>query len=122
MRDAQPNDCLEPFEIATVLEAVAALLMSFHRSDIALQGALSKLAAHVRTDADIVDLQHVDLVTQTHSDLARLLSEMASCVSGRPTSRGDLKSVLTLRSLQDSLIEASASADTGPAPGDLTLF
>ena len=122
MQEELRSDPLEPFELATMLEAIAALLVSFHRSDIALQEALSILAAHARATPDMVDLQHVDLVTQTHSDLAKLLNELANCMSGRPTSREDLKSVLTLRSLQDSLIEPSTTTEAGPASGELALF
>lgn len=122
MQNKHPSESLDPSEVATVLEAISALLLSLHRSDIALQSALSKLAAHVKATPDIVDLQHVDLVTQTHSDLAMLLSELAGCMSGRPTSRQDLKAVMTLRSLQDSLIEQSAGSGTATAPGELALF
>ena len=122
MADRRKTDALEPSEIAPMLEAIAALLVSFHRSDIALQAALSSLAKHASATPDMVDLQHADLVTQTHSDLAKLLNELAGCISGHSVSREDLKSVMTLRSLQDSLIEPSALSDSAPLPGEVALF
>lgn len=122
MPDGGHQTEMRPSDLVEVLEATSALLVSFHRSDIALQDALSTLAARARATPDMVDLQHVDLVTQTHADLAKLLSELAACLAGRPTRKEDLKSSLTLRSLQDSLIEPAETGPADAAPGDLALF
>lgn len=122
MSDAGHRSELQPNDLVDILEATAALLMSFHHSDVALQNALSTLAARARATPEMVDLQHVDLVTQAHSDLARLMSELAACLAGRPTRIEDLKSALTLRSLRESLIESSDAPGPNHAPGDLLLF
>lgn len=122
MIEAGPED-METTEIAGVLMRTAELLKTFHLSDLALQNSLSTLAERASATPDMVDLQHVDLVTQTHSDLAGLLSELAAGLAGRGTDRDRLKSALVLRSLRDALIEPHALAGAeATEPGELSLF
>lgn len=113
---------VETSDVAVVLGAMADLMERFHESDMALQSALSVLASRARATPDMVDLQHVDLLTQTHCDLARLLPELAACLKGRPTEMAHLKSKLTLRSLQDALLEGEQDREDRPEPGELSLF
>lgn len=115
------TELLGSSDVATILTRISGLLKAFHESDLALQDALSALASQARSSHEIIDLQHVDLVTQTHADLAALLAELGICLSGRPRGRSQLKRAMTLRSLQDSLIEATDDGDD-TVPGDLALF
>jgi hypothetical protein len=115
------TESLRPADVGAVLVRIAGLLRALHGSDLALQNALSMLAVHARATPEMVDLQHVDLVTQTHADLAALLSELGFCLAGQPRDRTQLKASLTLRSLQDSLIE-SASHSEDVVPGEVALF
>lgn len=121
MEDAPDSAMVKASEVAGVLNAMAALMDAFHANDLALQGALSTLASHARETAGIGDLQHVDLLTQVHRDLARLLPALASCLEGAPMDRRALKGTLTLRSLQDALIEQTGDDDL-PQAGDIALF
>jgi hypothetical protein len=66
-------------------------------------------------------LQHVDLLTQTHCDLARLLPILASSARGEPTRTQDLKGTLKLQSLQDALIGHARGADETEA-GEVSFF
>ena len=115
------SDHVAAEDVADILLSLAALMETFHQSDIALQNALSGLPAGSSTSADLSGLQHVDLVTQTHRDLARLLPILASSARGVPTPSSQLKEALTLRSLQGALIEGVEEADD-TAAGDVSFF
>lgn len=121
MADALHTALVEASDVAGVLNAMAELMEAFHASDIALQSALSTLASHAREAPGIGDLQHVDLLTQVHCDLARLLPALAACLEGTQMQRDALKGTLTLRSLQDGLIERTGDDDR-PEAGEVSLF
>ncbi|MEP5759451.1 MAG: hypothetical protein ABJ327_09175 [Litoreibacter sp.] len=47
-------------------------MRELHQQDLALQNAVSTLASSASSHgAQVVHIQHIDLVTQTHDDLAR---------------------------------------------------
>ncbi len=120
----QPSTTLAPVrpeDVADILEKLAALMSSFHKSDVALQDALSSLARASDGDTTMFELQHVDLLTQSHFDLSKLLTALAPCLRGETVARDDLRKVLTLRSLQDALIDAAGPSDDITA-GDVALF
>ncbi|MEM6388053.1 MAG: hypothetical protein AAF718_17645 [Pseudomonadota bacterium] len=115
------SDILGPDDIAEVLTNIASLMQDFHRSDEALQVALSSLAEGTDTAPTLFELQHVDLLTQSHFDLGKLMSVLAEAARGKAVNRGDLRDALTLRSLQDSLIDSQAQPKQNEA-GELSLF
>lgn len=115
-------DQVGPAEVAGVLTNLADLLAGFHKSDVALQDALSTVTHASGETPNMFELQHVDLVTQAHFDIAKLLPVLAACIRGTPTDMCTLRTTLTLRSLQDSLIDSDSSDDDGSEAGDLSLF
>lgn len=121
MRSIGSSGMLKPEDVADILENLAALMASFHRSDMALQDALSALASTSDGETTMFELQHIDLLTQSHFDLSKLLTALAPCLRGVSVRRDDLKSVLTLRSLQDSLIDPVES-DEDVTAGEVALF
>ena len=117
---AQTTAC-DTSDVAQILGATATLMESFHQSDLAMQDALSTLAAHARVAPDMVDLQHADLLTQTHADLAKLLGALSQLLGGDAITLTDLRGTLTLHSLQDALLEPHAETDA-IEHGELSLF
>lgn len=107
-------------DVAEVLCAMADLMATFRNHDLALQDALSSISARARATPEMGNLQHVDLITQTHGDLAKLLPKLAAALSGEGVKKEALKQTLTLRSLQDALIDGTNDQET--AAGDLALF
>ncbi len=106
---------------AEILDNIARLMETFHESDVALQNALSSLTAGMSAPTAMHELQHIDLITQVHADLAKMLPVLARSLRSHPTPRDSLIASLTLRSLQEALIEPSDGADT-PSAGELSLF
>ena len=99
------------------------LLDKLHASDLMLQEALSTLTIRANSSRDIVSLQHVDLITQTHSDLAKLLSVLAASLEDGTLDRDALWSSLELHSLKSSLLNANDPAeDRGPQAGEMHLL
>ncbi len=115
-------DKVEAGDIAKVLTAMADLMATFQRHDLALQDALSTMAARARSSREMNNLQHIDLITQTHGDLAKLLPVLAGALKGDTVEKSDLKAKLTLRSLQDTLINDDEAKEHHAAPGELSLF
>lgn len=109
-------------DIAEILQKVAELMEGFYKSDLALQNALSSLTQLSAGAPNLFELQHVDLITQSHADLSKLLAALAKAVSGTPVFRKDLQKTLTLRSLQDSLIDSKTVNTDDVAAGELSLF
>ena len=107
-------------DVADVLVAMAELMSNFREHDLALQDALSSISARARSTPEMGNLQHVDLITQTHGDLAKLLPKLASILDGETIDRDTLKDALTLRSLKDTLIDRAEASDT--VSGELSLF
>ncbi len=76
----------------------------------------------------LTDLQHIDLVTQTHADLARFLPKLAQGLREADLVENNLASTMTLRSLQDALLRAPLNGDVEHVvddqidPGDMDLF
>ncbi|MEO0917487.1 MAG: hypothetical protein AAFY31_10980 [Pseudomonadota bacterium] len=122
MDEGGSNAGVTPEDVAEILENVGALMEGFRKSDLALQNALSSLTPLSGAAPNLFELQHVDLITQSHADLGRLLPVLAKALSGQRISRADLHRTLTLRSLQDSLIDSKAEAASGFEPGELSLF
>lgn len=121
MGSCASSGVVRPEDVADILENLAALMASFHKSDVALQDALSALATAAGGQTTMFELQHIDLLTQSHFDLSKLLTALAPCLRGTPVRRDDLKDVLTLRSLQDSLIDPAAE-DKDVTAGEVALF
>ncbi len=109
-------------EIAHVLQSMAELFARLRSSDLALQESLSALAARARTTPEMSDLQHLDLLTQTHEDLTRLLPTLAAILHGERIDQDTLKKTLSLRSLQDALFDRSGHDEPEATPGELSLF
>lgn len=119
-----PAIVIEPDDVADILENIAMLMAEFRDSDIALQNAVSTLAQSPDQAPNMGALQHIDLLTQSHEDLSKLLTALGPCLRGAAVQRSDLKQALRLRSLQDALIEPCRDADVQPraTPGDVSLF
>ncbi len=99
---------------------MAGLMEAFQQQDLALQDSLSSLSARAQATSEMGTLQHVDLITQTHVDLANLLPKLAAALKGELVEKEVLKNTLTLRSLQDTLIDG---VETNEAEaGELALF
>lgn len=109
-------------DIADVLTCLARLMETFRESDFALQNALSSLTQETSSRPNMFQLQHIDLLTQTHCDLARMLPILASSLRGEPTSLDDLRSGLTLRSLQKALLDTTEEDEVVVEAGELSLF
>jgi hypothetical protein len=109
-------------EVASVLLALGRIMHDLQKQDLALQKAIASLASNAQTaSADMVHLQHVDLVTQTHEDLARFLPELAACLERTGFDQQKLSQKLRLRSLQDQLLAKEAIGDETDS-GDVSFF
>ena len=109
-------------EVAAVLDALADLMANMRASDLALQNALSSLAVHARSSPEMNHLQHVDLLTQTHGDLANFLPTLAAALKGETVNKDALQSRLSLRSLRDTLFVEPETQSRDFEPGDLSMF
>ncbi len=115
---------------ARVIGAVGQLLSDFHARDLAVQNAISEMTCAPETAGlNMTDLQHIDLVTQTHADLAKFLTKMAQGIRENEIAVHSLAGTLTLRSLQDTLLadpetDADNTGSNGDDtdPGDMLLF
>ena len=116
-----PNDLVEPDDVADILENLASLMGAFHKSDLAVQNALSSVTGASTAGPNMFELQHIDLITQSHQDLAELLAVLAACTRGRPTRKSELASALTLHSLKDNLLNPHHAREEVEA-GELSLF
>lgn len=121
MEGDAPIDLAEPDDVANILENMASLMASFHKSDLAVQNALSALVDSAAAGPNMFELQHVDLITQCHQDLAELLAVLAAWARGRPTNKSEISSSLTLHSLKDNLLAPHHSREDVEA-GELSLF
>ena len=105
-------------------------MLDFHARDLAVQTAVSGLTSAPNTSGlNITDLQHIDLVTQTHADLAKFLRRLAEGLREDGFAHRSLAGSLTLRSLQDVLLNPvrSGANDEGPPEpqiesGEIDLF
>lgn len=99
-------------------------MRELHQQDLALQNAVSKLAASASSHgAQVLHIQHIDLVTQTHDDLARFLPELASCLTETNFDENKLAEILRLQSLRDQLLSPQdATAEANVPSGELSLF
>lgn len=107
-------------DVAEVLSSMAELMSTFRQHDLALQDALSSISARARATPEMGNLQHVDLITQTHNDLASLLPKLAAILNGEDLGKDALRHTLTLRSLQDLLIDGADEQTI--QTGELALF
>ena len=114
---------------ARILGALGQLMIDFHDRDLAVQNAISELTSLPNVGGlNVVDLQHIDLVTQTHADLAQFLPKLAECLRDDDFGQASLAGTLTLRSLRDVLLgaEPSTAADfetqEEESPGEMLLF
>ena len=115
--------------VARIIGAIGQLLSDFHDRDLAVQNALSDMT-HSPGSAklNMTDLQHIDLVTQTHDDLARLLSKLSQNIRAGDITEHSLAGTLTLRSLQDTLLRPPLNDDRDTSkrdeldPGEMDLF
>jgi len=119
MTPLQPQE-VSTEDVARVLRSMAGLMEMFRQQDLALQDSLSSLSARARATSEMGTLQHVDLITQTHVDLANLLPKLAAALKGEAIEMDVLKNALSLRSLQDTLIDGIEDNET--QAGDLALF
>lgn len=109
-------------ETADILGNLATLMRALHTSDLALQNAISSLACEGSEVTEFASLQHVDLVTQTHCDLANLLERLAERLRGVTVTHDDLRESLSLRSLQDSLLVPGPQPTNDARAGEVSLF
>jgi len=115
---------------ARIVGAIGQMMIDFHSRDLAVQNAVSEITSSpVSSGMNMSDLQHIDLVTQTHADLARFLPLLAKNLRSGALDEPDLKGSLTLRSLQDTLIKGPLSGteigvfgETDANAGDMDLF
>ncbi len=123
MTASRSNEIVSQTDIACILHALADMMSTFRQQDLALQDALSSVAAMTQSAPQLNSLQHIDLITQTHADLARFLPELAAALAGENVRPHDLRASLTLRSLQDQLLDPEHDANNDALePGDLALF
>ena len=102
---------------ARIIGAVGQLMSDFHARDLAVQNAISAMTCSSDTAGlNMTDLQHIDLITQTHADLAKFLTRLAQGLRDNDLVDTTLAGTLTLRSLQDTLL-ASPDADIAGEPG-----
>lgn len=113
-----------PEHVADVLAALGELMHDLHLQDLALQTAVSRLAAAAQNSGhEITHIQHIDLVTQTHEDLAAFLPELATALEQTEFDKDRLAKRLRLQSLRDQLLRSETSDDDTATPsGDLSLF
>ena len=111
-------------------------MIDFHQRDLAVQNAISDMTSSPNSSGlNLTDLQHIDLVTQTHADLARFLPKLALGIRVNDIEEHSLASTMTLRSLQDALLHiplsgdgtdagngGSNGSDDGISAGDMDLF
>ena len=121
MNGQSADRLVDPEAAADILVNLASLMAEYRESDLALQNALSTLTSRFDQPAPINELQHIDLMTQVHADLAQMLPVLADGLRGQPTTREDLRAALTLRSMQDALIESGPKTHETSA-GELSLF
>ena len=128
-----PVDChkLENNEfVARIVGALGQMMNDFHGRDLAVQNAVSEITcASESSGMNISDLQHIDLVTQTHADLARFLPLLAKSLRSGAIDEPNLKGSLILRSLQDTLLNGPLSGqeigvfgEADAVAGDMDLF
>lgn len=116
--------------VARILGALGQMMVDFHSRDLAVQNAVSEITSTPTSSGmNMSDLQHIDLVTQTHADLARFLPLLAKSLRSGDVDEPDLKGSLTLRSLQDSLLKGPLSGteigmfcEMDANAGDMDLF
>lgn len=109
-------------EVAGVLSALGKLMKQLRDQDLALQNAVSELASKSTAAGEqLVHIQHIDLITQTHEDLAQFLPELAACLESTNFDEGKLTQRLRMQSLKDQLLDAELEP-TPTNPGDLLLF
>lgn len=109
-------------EVAGVLAALGELMKELRDQDLALQNAVSELASKTAADGEqLVHIQHIDLITQTHEDLARFLPELAACLESTKFDQSKLTQKLRLQSLKDQLLDSEVN-QRSTSSGDLSLF
>ncbi|MEM9426314.1 MAG: hypothetical protein AAGA06_06395 [Pseudomonadota bacterium] len=113
---------MKPKDVANILENIGSLVADFHASDVALQNAISSLTRTPGQKMDMGALQHIDLLTQSHDDLSKLLFALGACLRDEAMSHADLRRVLRLRSLQDTLIAGKNGDDASQDAGVVSLF
>ena len=115
---------------ARIIGALGQMMVDFHTRDVAVQNAVSDMTqASGSLGLNMTDLQHIDLVTQTHADLAKFLPRLAESIRNREIAEQSLAGSLTLRSLQDTLLRPIRPPgpevdppEEGQDPGDMHLF
>lgn len=114
---------------ARIIGALGQMMVDFHHRDLAVQNAVSDMTCTPGSNGlHLTDLQHIDLVTQTHADLARFLPRLAQGLRESDLVESTLASTMTLRSLQDALLRAPLAGgvehvvDDQIDPGDMDLF
>ncbi len=116
--------------VPRILGALAQLMRDYHDRDLALQNAVAGLTtlSNNSDGINITDLQHLDLVTQTHGELAKFLPKLAQRLrDDNNVEDVCLAGTLTLRSLQDLLLGPAGLMDTPQEvdevdPGEILLF
>lgn len=122
MTEPLPGQAVKPIDVADILENIGSLLADFYASDVALQSAISSLTRAPGQTMDMSALQHIDLLTQSHDDLSKLLFALGACLRDEAMSHAELRHVLRLRSLQDTLIAGEHGADASQDAGVVSLF
>lgn len=111
-------------DVASVLSALGKLMDGLRQQDLALQNAVTQLASTATDMSDeLIHIQHIDLITQTHEDLARFLPALAACLEDTKFDHQKLAEKLRLRSLQEQLLGQNGdTAANSTEAGDVSFF
>ena len=109
-------------DVADILETLGETFASVHQEDVALQAAICVLVSNNEGALRFSkDLQHLDLITQLHADMARVLDVFVRQIHNGKIVQQELLEVLSLQSLRDCF-EGKPTARSRQNPGDMTIF
>ena len=109
-------------EAAKFIATLGDVFASIHQEDIALQAAICVLVSNSESALQHTkDLQHVDLITQFHANMSRLLPVLAQQLEKSEFSREALLEELNLQSLRDCFAQHGESSISDNA-GELTFL
>ena len=115
-------DNLTNTEAAKFIATLGDVFASIYQDDIALQAAICVSVSNSESALQHTkDLQHVDLITQFHANMSRLLPVLAQQLEKSEFSREALLEELNLQSLRDCFAQHGESSISDNA-GELTFL
>ena len=109
-------------EAAQFIATLGDVFASIHQEDIALQADICVLVSNSESALQHTkDLQHVDLITQFHANMSRLLPVLAKQLEKNEFSREALLEELNLQSLKDCF-EQDGERSISDNAGELTFL